>query len=297
MKSIRGIVVALVTALIAFGVSWLAGMGTVDVAIGPYSGPVFPLFALIAFAINWAAFIPSALARTEKFYDLTGSITYLSMVAAACVLAMPLDGRSMVVAVCVAVWALRLGLFLFGRIRRDGEDRRFAQIKVNPFRFLAAWSIQALWCFLTAAAALAVIASRERAPLDVFFAVGLALWLTGFALEVIADAQKGKFRRDPANRDRFITTGLWSWSQHPNYFGEMVLWTGVLVMAIPVLNSGLWVVLISPLFVALLLLRVSGVPLLDAHAMKKWGEDPAYQEYRRRTSKIVPRPPRRLAGG
>ncbi|MEM9839768.1 MAG: DUF1295 domain-containing protein [Pseudomonadota bacterium] len=292
MKSIRGLIVALVTALIAAAVAWAASFGTVTTSVGPYTGPLFGLFVIIAFGINWLVFIPSAIARTEKFYDLTGSLTYLSLIAAAAFLTMPLDVRGTIVAVCVAVWALRLGTFLFSRIRRDGEDRRFAKIKINPLRFLAAWSIQALWCFLTAAAALGVLASEVRVPIDLFLIVGLAMWVVGFVIETIADGQKKAFRADPANRDRFITTGLWAWSQHPNYFGEILLWCGVAVMALPVLNGGLWIVLISPVFVALLLLRVSGVPLLDAHALAKWGDDPAYKDYRKRTSKIIPLPPR-----
>ena len=85
---------------------------------------------------------------------------------------------------------------------------------------------------------------------------------------------KNLFRKDPANKEAFITSGLWSWSRHPNYFGEITLWTGIAIMAIPVLSGWQWVCLISPVFVTLLLTKVSGIPLLEKKAREKWGDDP-----------------------
>ena len=293
MKSIRGIIVALVTALIGYGVAWTASLSSVEVSLPFYTGALFLLCAFLSFAINWLVFIPSAIARSEKFYDLTGSITYLTMIGVAVSLAPSLDLRAKLAAAAVAIWCLRLGLFLFARIQQDGHDRRFAEIKVNPLRFLAAWSIQALWCLLTAAAALAIITGPKSQPADIFLYAGGGLWLAGFLIEVIADGQKRAFRKDPANDGQFITTGLWAWSRHPNYFGEIVLWFGMAIAAIPVLTGGLWTTLISPFFVLLLLTKVSGIPLLDSGALKRWGDDPAYQDYRRRTPVLIPRPPRK----
>ena len=168
MKSIRGIIVALVTALIGYGVAWTASLSSVEVSLPFYTGTLFLLCAFLSFAINWLVFIPSAIARSEKFYDLTGSITYLTMIGVAVSLAPSLDLRAKLAAAAVAIWCLRLGLFLFARIQQDGHDRRFAEIKVNPLRFLAAWSIQALWCLLTAAAALAIITGPKSQPADIF---------------------------------------------------------------------------------------------------------------------------------
>lgn len=291
MKSLRGLIVAAVTALIGFGVAWTASLSSVDVALPFYSGGLFFLCAILSFAINWFVFIPSAVARTEKFYDLTGSITYLSLIGVAVSLAPSLDLRAKLAAAAVALWCVRLGSFLFVRIQRDGHDRRFADIKINPLRFLAAWSIQALWCLLTAAAALAIITSPKAQPVDLFLYIGGAMWVIGFSIEVIADEQKRVFRKNPDNHGQFIATGLWAWSRHPNYFGEILLWFGMAVAAVPVLIGGLWITLISPFFVLFLLTKVSGIPLLDAGALKRWGDDPAYQDYRRRTPVLVPRPP------
>jgi steroid 5-alpha reductase family enzyme len=150
-----------------------------------------------------------------------------------------------------------------------------------------------LWITLTAGAALAAISSTTRIPLDVWAAVGLAVWLVGFGIESFADAQKSRFRADPANKGRFIRTGLWSWSRHPNYFGEITLWTGVALIAYPALNGWQLVTLVSPLFVFLLITRISGVPILERQADERWGGQQEYEEYKSRTSVLVPLPPRK----
>jgi len=191
----------------------------------------------------------------------------------------------------VVIWAVRLGSYLFLRIRKAGADKRFDDIKPSFPRFLNTWTLQALWVTLTLAAALAAITSTQRVALGTVTAIGLVVWVVGIGLEAAADAQKSRFRADPANKGRFIHSGLWSWSRHPNYFGEILLWVGVAVVALPVLRGWQWVTLISPVFVALLLLRVSGVPMLEKAADEKWGGQADYEAYKARTPVLVPRPP------
>ncbi len=252
---------------------------------------VFGLGALLAYVINWAMFIPSNLAKTEHYFDLTGSATYLAVTAVALGLSDDLDARAVIAAAMVAVWALRLGSFLFRRVRRDGRDGRFDEIKIDPLRFFMTWTLQGLWVLLTIAAALAIITSVERQSIGWIAIVGIVVWILGFAIEALADRQKSVFKQDPSNTGRFITTGLWSWSRHPNYFGEIVLWTGIAIMAVPILSGWRWIVLISPVFVALLLTRVSGIPMLEARAEERWGDDEEFRAYTRRTSVLIPRPP------
>jgi steroid 5-alpha reductase family enzyme len=254
---------------------------------------VFAVCALLAYVINWAVYVPSALAQTERYFDLTGSATYLAVTAVAIALSDDLDARAVIAAAMVAIWALRLGTYLFRRVRREGRDGRFDEIKVDPLRFFMTWTLQGLWVLLTIASALAIITSLERREMGWFAIVGIVIWVFGFAIEVIADQQKSAFRRDPANQGRFITSGLWAWSRHPNYFGEIALWTGIAIMAVPVLSGWRWVVLISPVFVTLLLTRVSGIPMLEARAQKRWGDDADFQEYVRTTPVLIPRPRRR----
>ena len=251
--------------------------------------PVFGLSVGLAFLIQWLVFIPSYWYQTEKFFDLTGSLTYISITIMAVLVSPVVGGRSLLLASLVIIWAVRLGSFLFGRIQKAGKDDRFDELKPSFFRFLNVWTIQGLWVTFTAAAALVAITSSSRTELDVFAIVGFLVWVLGFAIEVIADSQKSRFSADPANKGKFIQTGLWSRSRHPNYFGEILLWVGIAIIALPVLQGWQWVAMISPLFVTLLLTRVSGVPLLEKKADTKWGGQEDYENYKKRTPVLIPR--------
>lgn len=251
--------------------------------------PVFALSVGLAFLIQWLVFIPAYRLQTETFFDLTGSLTYISVISLAALLSAGLDARSILLWALVVVWAGRLGTFLFRRVRKAGRDDRFDEIKPSFFRFLNVWTIQGLWVTFTMAAALVAITSLNHKPLDVFAGLGFLIWLVGFSIEATADAQKSRFNANPDNKGKFIQTGLWSRSRHPNYFGEIVLWVGVAVIALPVLQGWQWVALISPIFVTLLLTRVSGVPLLEKKADEKWGGQADYEEYKKNTPVLIPR--------
>lgn len=251
--------------------------------------PVFALSVGVAFFIQWLAFIPAYLLQTEKFFDLTGSLTYISVIILAVFSSAGADGRAILLAALVAIWAIRLGTFLFTRIKKAGKDDRFDEIKPSFIRFLNVWTIQGLWVTFTMAAALAAITASTRKELDLFAAIGFLIWAFGFVIEVVADTQKSLFNADPANKGKFIQTGLWSRSRHPNYFGEIMLWIGVAVIAVPVLKNWQWVTLISPIFVTILLTRVSGIPLLEKKAHEKWGGQEDYETYKKRTPILLPR--------
>lgn len=283
----RAIIALPIIVLFASVVAWAGSQGGYVV----FGIPIFALCVALAFIIQWAAFIPAFIKQTEKFYDLVGSITYLSVIWIAVLLSPVVNARVWLLLAIICIWAIRLGTFLFRRVRAAGEDRRFRDIKPSFVRFLIAWSLQGLWVSLTLAAALAAITSVTRRDLGIFAWVGFLVWLLGFGIEVIADRQKSKFRADPRNASNFINVGLWSWSRHPNYFGEIVLWIGVAIIAIPVLSGWQWLTLISPIFVAILLTRVSGIPMLEARADEKWGGQAEYEDYKARTSVLIPRPP------
>jgi steroid 5-alpha reductase family enzyme len=251
--------------------------------------PVLILAVGLAYLIQWLVFIPSYLRQTEKLFDLTGGITYIAVITLAVVLSPAIDSRSILLWALVVIWAVRLGSFLFGRIRKAGKDDRFDEIKPSFIRFLNVWTIQALWVTFTAAAALVAITTSNRKELDVFAIIGFIVWLIGFAIEVVADSQKSRFSANLENKGKFIQTGLWSRSRHPNYFGEITLWLGVAIIALPVLQGWQWVALISPVFVTLLLTRVSGVPLLESKADKKWGGQAEYEAYKKRTPVLIPK--------
>ena len=279
-------------ALIAFPILILVGF---LIALAGSQGGVLifgvPLFALsvgLAFLIQWLAFIPAYLLQTEKFFDLTGSITYISVISIAITFSAGVDVRSLLLSALVVIWAIRLGSFLFGRIKKAGKDDRFDELKPSFIRFLNVWTIQGLWVTFTMAAALVAITTTTRKELDLFAIVGFLIWIFGFAIEVMADSQKSRFSANPENKGKFIQTGLWSRSRHPNYLGEIILWIGIAVIAFPVLQGWQWVALISPVFVTFLLTRVSGVPLLENKADKKWGGQEDYESYKKRTPVLIP---------
>ena len=245
------------------------------------------------FLAQWLVFIPSYIFETEHYFDLTGSLTYVSVTLLAILFTVDISLRDILLALFVWIWAFRLGSFLFVRVKKAGSDGRFDLMKKDFWWFLMTWTIQGLWVFLTLAMALAAITSESKMAIDIFAVVGTLIWIFGFSIEVVADQQKTNFKDDPDNKDKFITIGLWSWSRHPNYFGEMVLWIGIAVIAFPVLIGWQLVALISPIFVIFLLTRISGITMLESRGYKKWKDDPAYIDYLERTSVLVPFPPKK----
>ena len=202
------------------------------------------------------------------------------------------DTADRIIALLVVVWAIRLGSFLFQRILAEGADARFDRIKPSFHRFLMTWTLQGLWVLVTVSAGLAAITGAHPRGIDPWLITGATLWFVGFAIETTADLQKRRFRAAPGNRSRFIDTGLWRISRHPNYCGEILLWTGIAIAALPSLTGWQHATLLSPLFVYLLLTRISGVNLLEARGMKRWGNDADYLAYLRDTPVLFPLPGR-----
>ena len=244
------------------------------------------------FIIHWLIFIPSFLNRSEKLYDITGTIAYLTMTLIA-IISVTNNGeslslRSKIVSLLIILWALRLGLFLLIRVLQVGEDKRFKYAKKSFIKFLMYFSISGLWVFLTTVNALTVILNNSAIRFDFFMFIGLLIWITGFLFEVIADEQKRQFRKDQNNQNKFISSGLWAISRHPNYFGEIVIWIGMAVISLPVINGWQHITLISPIFVIILLTKVSGINLLEKSSDEKWGKLDSYQNYKSETPILIP---------
>ena len=244
---------------------------------------------LLAFLIHWLFFIPAYLLKTEKFFDLTGSLTYISIMVYVVYTKNNLQEQlgSIILASLVILWAVRLGSFLFLRIKKAGEDKRFREIKTSFARFFILWTISGMWVSFCSMCALTAIASNDGVVVNNIFYIGLVTFIIGLSIEIIADSQKTKFRKDPKNKDKFINEGLWAKSRHPNYVGEITLWAGVAIMSFSSLEGSQYISLISPIFTYLLLVYVSGVPQLTASGQKKWGHLESYQDYIKNTPTLI----------
>ena len=248
----------------------------------------FKFLISMAVIIQFAIFLPSFIFQTEKFYDLTGSLTFISVTSIAY---FSLDNPSTIDTILylyVIVWAGRLGIFLFRRIIKDGKDERFDKAKKKFFWFLQYWMGQAAWVVFTAGASILAILSPVEAELEVIAFIGLFLWWSGFLIEVISDYQKRKFRETSDPKTEFISTGLWARSRHPNYFGEITLWVGMAVISLSSLSGVEYVTaIVSPVFVYFLLVKLEGVPMLERIADERYSNLPEYQQYKEKTPVLM----------
>ena len=270
----------LIFAGIAFTVTYSIAIATnLDIVIDA---------VLLAFIIQWILFIPAYLLQTEKFFDISGSITYISVVSYCFFNNYDLENLNIgnvILSIIIIVWALRLGSFLFIRIKKAGEDIRFREIKKSPTRFFMTWTLQGMWVSLCSACALAGIA--KGVIINSYFYIGLTVFFIGFIIEIIADNQKTKFRSNPENKDKFIDSGLWKFSRHPNYVGEILLWLGISIISLSSLEGLELATLISPFFTYLLLVYVSGIRILEYNGDKKWGHLESYKIYKRNTPRLI----------
>jgi len=241
----------------------------------------------LSLGVQWLAWPLACFFRTEKFYDLTGSLTFLLVSH----LSYSWSSRSLrhtIASYTVLAWACRLGTFLATRVIKDGGDKRFEKVKHEPARFLVWWTVQGVWVFVTLLPTILLNSSRRAPALGPRDWLGGALWAAGFVIEVVADLQKSMFRADPANSGRFIQSGLWSLSRHPNYLGEILLWFGQYLACSSVFRGWEHLSVASPVMVMLLITRVSGIPILEASGLARWGGEAEYQRYLREVPSLVP---------
>ena len=243
---------------------------------------------LLAFIIQWVLFVPAYIFQTEKFYDLSGSLTYISVVSF-CFYnnyeSNNINLGNLIISLTIIIWAIRLGSFLFIRIKKAGEDIRFREIKKSPSRFFMTWTLQGMWVSLCSACALAGIANGI--VINTYFYIGIVIFVIGFTTEIIADNQKSIFRKDPYNKDKFISSGLWKYSRHPNYLGEITLWLGISIISFSSLQGWELITLISPIFTYLLLVYISGIRILEYNGNKKWGHLDNYNDYKKNTPRLI----------
>ncbi|KIK60327.1 hypothetical protein GYMLUDRAFT_43625 [Collybiopsis luxurians FD-317 M1] len=274
-------------------------------------------YQLLGFAIAWTL-------QFDKITDFTGGSNFFILALLTLLIGNEFHTRNVVASVLVMVWAVRIAGFLLYRVLRTGSDNRFDEIRSNFFKFLGFWVGQILWIW-TVSLPLTIlnspaISDTSRAGSNPDFGTsrdiaGIILWVLGWLIETVSDFQKFRYKMSSNKpKDKPVSTGLWKWSRHPPYFGEIICWWGIWILCIsPTTNGSLpsssksaqYGSVVSPLFTLILLMFGSGVPTAEKPQAKKFflmshGDDakpehanswPNYKEYLRRTSVLVPVPP------
>ncbi|MCF7928879.1 MAG: DUF1295 domain-containing protein [Spirochaetales bacterium] len=252
-----------------------------------------PLALAVSFGIN-AAFFAFALSfKTDKVTDLTYGLTFLILTVIALIYSGTYTLYTFGAALMVGLWGVRLAAYLFHRIITIGKDDRFDDKRESFIRFGSFWVLQAVTVWVVMIPVLLFLKDPELTGPAWLFPLGGVVWALGFGLEWVSDHQKFRFKNDSANRGKFMNRGLWKWSRHPNYFGEILLWWGVFIAVFPAFSGWELASVIGPVWITMLLLFVSGIPLLEKSADQKYGDDPEYQRYKKETSILIPVPGRK----
>jgi steroid 5-alpha reductase family enzyme len=242
---------------------------------------MFNIFLLIFF-IQVAFFAFASWFKTDKVTDLSYGLTFVIVALWLWYLGTPLA-----LVIMPILWGLRLAGYLFMRILRTKTDKRFDGIRESFWAFAKFWLLQAVAIFVIS---LSMIAADPAVLSSSYLIWGWLIFALGLIIESVSDQQKFNFKNQPANKGRFITTGLWRYSRHPNYFGEMLVWWGVYLFVLPSLSGWGHLAILSPLFITTLLLFVSGIPTLEKKYPERYGQ--AWLDYKRRTSLLIPCWPR-----
>ena len=284
MKHIRNLIITAVTLLFVVLIAYLSRESDGNYI---FTIPLLVFLVCVIILIQWVMFLPSYLKSTEHYFDITGSITFITVSVLAFILSDNKNIRSILLTLLIIVWATRLGVFLLKRVKAAGSDGRFDDLK-DFSTFFMVWNLQALWITFTLLSSLIIFTSNHSGNLEIYDYIGIITWISGLFIEVVADKQKSDFKNDISNKNKFISTGLWKYSRHPNYLGEIILWTGITIIAIPLFSGWSWLGLISPVFVFIMLKFISGVRILENRADMKWGKDKEYLKYKNSTPEIFP---------
>ena len=248
---------------------------------------------LIILSLQTAFFIPAAFFKTDKLTDLSYGLTFIILSASflLCLPRMPFMAK--LACVLVVIWGLRLTTYLFIRILRMGKDPRFDKRREVLTDFALFWALQALSVWVIMLPLTLAAASQMSPGGDFLKTLGIFLWLVGFITQSVADQQKFSFKSKPGHKNTFIRSGLWKYSQHPNYFGEALLWWGIFIMLTPLLQERLLFAVVGPVFITFLLFKVTGIPPLARIADQKYGGNAEFQKYKQKTNLFFPWKPKK----
>ena len=242
---------------------------------------------LISLGLNMFMFIPAYIFRTDKLTDISYAVSF-ALLGIIGILFGGISTPSLILVIAIILWSFRLGLYLLTRIHKMGRDKRFDEMRNSFWQFGKFWFLQGLTVWIVLIPSLLFL-SKSPNNLHLFSYIGLVMWIIGLVIETVADMQKFNFINNSQNKGKWIESGIWKFSRHPNYFGEIFLWFGLYIFTIGAFNlNEILIGFIGPLYIAVLILFVSGVPLLEKGADKRWGDDIEYQRYKKRTSTLIP---------
>lgn len=243
---------------------------------------------ILSLSLQTIFFVFAAMFKTDKLTDLSYGLTFIFLGIFALSLPSSPAFSQYLLFTLVFLWAARLSVYLFIRILKTKKDKRFDGVREKPLKFARFWFLQALSVWIIMLPAIVVFASKEDRFSLPFLAAGTGIWLLGFVVETISDFQKYTYKNKGGKG--FVSSGLWKYSQHPNYFGEITLWWGIFIFAFPFL-SGIWyLTIIGPIYITLLICFVSGIPPLRKSYQARFGKDKKYQRYIKSTSLLIPLP-------
>jgi steroid 5-alpha reductase family enzyme len=244
-------------------------------------------YLLISLLIQFILFIPAYLFKTDKLTDLSYSLSFIVLSLFA-FFSNSYSIIKLMLLLMINFWGIRLGFYLFYRINKIGRDKRFDKIRIDFFKFSGFWLLQAMSVFIILLNSLILFSKNlSFISFNNLSIIGVIIWFIGLLIESVSDIQKFKFKKN--NKNTWTNTGLWKYSRHPNYFGEMLCWIGIFVFSIFYLDFK-YILLssISPILIIILLRFVTGIPTTEKRLDIKFKNNKSYKEYKQKTNLLLP---------
>lgn len=245
---------------------------------------------LLSFAIQIVFFIYGAWFKTDKVTDLSYGLTFILLAMFSLIINKTYYSYQIIVALMVLMWGVRISTYLFIRILKTKRDKRFDGIREDFWKFAKFWFFQALAVWIISLPVTYLFSLKNSFSLNILMILGILVWTFGIVIETIADIQKFKFKNNKKNEGKWIESGIWKYSRHPNYFGEMLCWWGIFIFSIPLQSGTSWLTVLGPIFISYILLFVSGIPTLEKKYSEIYKNNSEYQDYKKRTNLLIPLP-------
>lgn len=243
-----------------------------------------------SFIIQIIFFIYAALFKTDKVTDLSYGLTFILVTLFALFQNQTYFTYQLIVTSLITLWGIRLAGYLFIRIIKTKRDKRFDGIRENFFKFAQFWFFQAIAVWAISLPSTYLHSLKVDFQLNTVMILGILIWLVGIITETIADAQKFKFKNNSKNKGKWIESGIWKYSRHPNYFGEMLCWWGIFIISIPFQSGLSWLTITGPVFITYILLFATGIPTLEKKYNQRYKDNKDYQKYKKETNLLIPLP-------